>query len=93
MKFGQKRRKKYLFNDAGMPIEPFNLENDIKEGILTREGIFKMEREKKYEDDDLQDAWFDSIKDQQSKMMYDKSQQQVDSEASESEDDVGNESN
>jgi len=44
-KFGRKRRKKHLFNDAGVPIEPFNLENDIKEGYLTREGVFKMQRE------------------------------------------------
>lgn len=46
MKFGEKRKKKYLFNDAGIPIEPFNLENDIKEGYLTKEGIAKLERER-----------------------------------------------
>ena len=51
-KFGVKRRKKYLFNDGGIPIEPFNLENDIKEGYLTREGAFKMEREKRKDDEE-----------------------------------------
>ena len=79
-----------MFNDAGMPIEPFNLENDIKEGNLTREGVFKLNREKKYDDDDLKDAWFDSVKDSQAKMLYDKSQIQNDSDANESDDDEGN---
>ena len=64
-KFGMKRKKKYLFNDGGIPIEPFNLENDIKEGYLTREGVFKMEREKRQqekEEEEEQDAWYESIK-------------------------------
>lgn len=54
-----------MFNEVGIPIEPFNLENDIKGGVLSNEGIFKMEREKRQleqEDDDLKDAWFDSVK-------------------------------
>lgn len=55
-----------------MPIEPFNLENDIKEGLISNEGIMKLEREKKYDDDELKDAWFDSVKGQQDKMLYDK---------------------
>ena len=42
-----------MYNDLGMPIEPFNMENDIKNGMVTREGVIKLEREKKYEDDDL----------------------------------------
>ncbi len=46
-KFAVKRRKKHLFNDGGVPIEPFNIVNDIREGTLTREGVFKMEREKR----------------------------------------------
>ena len=61
-RFGVKRKKKHMFNDAGMAIEPFNLENDIKEGVLTREGVFKMEREKRYEEEELEDAWYESIK-------------------------------
>lgn len=51
-----------MFTDTGMPIEPFNLENDIKEGVLSREGIHKLEREKKYDDEDLNDPWYESIK-------------------------------
>ena len=62
-KFAVKRRKKHLFNEAGVPIEPFNLESDIKEGYLTREGVFKMEREKrKAESDEEEDAWYESVK-------------------------------
>ena len=33
-KFGVKRKKKYMFTDTGMPIEPFNLDNDIREGVI-----------------------------------------------------------
>ncbi len=63
-KFAVKRKKKHIFNESGVPIEPFNLQNDIKEGYLTREGVFKMEREKRQaESDEEHDAWFDSIKD------------------------------
>jgi hypothetical protein len=63
-----------MFNDAGVPIEPFNLENDIKNGYLTREGIFKMEREKRQaESDEEQDAWFETIREQQAKMQLEKS--------------------
>ncbi len=68
-------------------MEPFNLENDIKEGFLTREGIYKMEREKRQaESDEEEDAWFESIKDQQTKMQFEKSMKQQDSDVSESED-------
>ena len=78
-KFGEKRKKKYMFNEVGIPIEPFNLDNDIKEGLLTREGVFTLKREKKYEEDELKDAWFDSVKDQQAKMLFQKSQNQENS--------------
>ncbi len=73
-KYGVKRKKKYMFNEVGIPIEPFNLENDIKGGVLSNEGIFKMEREKRQleqEDDELKDAWFDSVKQIQDQMKYD----------------------
>ena len=46
-KFGVKRKKKYMFTEAGLPVEPFSLQNDIREGYLTREGVFRMERERK----------------------------------------------
>jgi hypothetical protein len=89
-KFAVKRKKKHMFNESGIPIEPFNLENDIKEGYLTREGVFKMEREKRQaESDEEQDAWYESIREQQSKMNFEKSQMQANSDASESEDEDG----
>ena len=74
-KFAVKRKKKHLFNDAGIPIEPFNIANDIREGTLTREGVFKMEREKrdKGEEESEEDAWYESIKDEQAKMLMKKS--------------------
>jgi len=74
-KFAVKRKKKHLFNDAGIPIEPFNIANDIREGTLTREGVFKMEREKrgKGEEESEEDAWYESIKDDQAKMLMKKS--------------------
>ena len=54
-------------------MEPFNLENDIKEGMLTKEGIYKMDKEKNYEEDELKDPWYDSVRDEQNKMIYEKS--------------------
>lgn len=74
-KFAVKRKKKHLFNDAGIPIEPFNIANDIREGTLTREGVFKMEREKrdKGEEESEEDAWYESIKDEQAKLLMKKS--------------------
>lgn len=64
-----------MFNDAGVPIEPFNLDNDIREGYLTREGVFKMNREmqKKDDEEEEEDAWYQSIKDDQMKMLMEKS--------------------
>jgi hypothetical protein len=74
-KFAVKRKKKHLFNDAGIPIEPFNIANDIREGTLTREGVYKMEREKKSkgEEESEEDAWYESIKEEQAKMLLKKS--------------------
>ena len=74
-KFAVKRKKKHLFNEAGIPIEPFNIANDIREGTLTREGVFKMEREKrdKREEESEEDAWYESIKEDQAKMLMKKS--------------------
>ena len=37
-KFGQKRKKKHMFTEFQgevIPIEPFHIRNDIKEGLLT----------------------------------------------------------
>ena len=64
-KFAIKRRKKYMFTDTGMPIEAFNLDSDIREGIISRDGVMKMPREKNQDSDDSDDPWFESIKDDQ----------------------------
>jgi len=61
-KFGVKRRKKYMFTETGLPIEPFSLDNDIKEGYLTRDGVFRMERERQDPDEEGEDAWYESIR-------------------------------
>ena len=52
-KFREKRKKKHLFNDAGVPIEPFGLNEELKEGLISNEGAVILAREKKYEEDDL----------------------------------------
>ena len=62
-KFAVKRKKKHLFNEAGIAIEPFNSQNDILEGKLTSEGVFKMNREKDRGGEvSEEDAWYESIK-------------------------------
>ena len=62
-KYGMKRKKKYLYNEAGVPFEPFNLENDIKDGIISNEGMMKISREnKEKESDESEDAWYETIK-------------------------------
>ena len=43
-KFGQKRKKKYLFTEMKgemVPIEPFNIKSDVREGLLTKEGLLR----------------------------------------------------
>ena len=33
-KHGYKRKKKHMFTDDGVEIEPFHLRNDIRDGLL-----------------------------------------------------------
>ena len=51
-----------------------------------------MNREKDKDEESEEDAWFESIKEQQAEMLLKQTQRQQDSEASESEDDLGDES-
>ncbi|CDW72658.1 UNKNOWN [Stylonychia lemnae] len=88
-KFAVKRKKKYMFTDTGMPIEPFNLDNDIREGVITRDGVMRMERDKNKDDQDSDDPWLESIKEDQDKMLYQQCQNQKDSDDSESEQEEG----
>ena len=40
-KHGYKRKKKHMFNDGGVEIEPFHIRNDIRDGLLTTDGFVK----------------------------------------------------
>ena len=40
-RFGQKRKKKHMFTETGVPIEPFHIRNDIRDGLLTEQGFLK----------------------------------------------------
>lgn len=57
-RFGQKRKKKHMFNEAGIPIEPFNIRDDVKSGLLTEDGFLKRSLQEKGGD---RDAWLESI--------------------------------
>ena len=65
-----------MFTDTGMPIEPFNIHTDIKEGLVNRDGTVKTDigKEKRKrrgdglgdseDEGDSEDAWYDSVKEQ-----------------------------
>ena len=62
-KHGYKRKKKHMFTDDGVEIEPFHLRNDIKEGLLTADGFIKTslrDFDRKKELEAVGDAWLDS---------------------------------
>jgi len=40
-KHGYKRKKKHIFTEDGVEIEPFHIRNDIRDGLLTQEGYLK----------------------------------------------------
>jgi hypothetical protein len=68
-KYAQKLNS--TFNDKGVKIEPFSITKEVRDGILTKDGVYKMKRERddsfdlandddQYEEDE--DPWFKSIK-------------------------------
>ena len=59
-RFGYKRKKKHMFNEAGVPIEPFNIRDDVKSGLLTEDGFLKRSLQDDRNRGD-RDAWLDSI--------------------------------
>lgn len=61
-KFGYKRKRKHLFNDEGIPIEPFNIRDDVRDGIITSDGALKWQKREI-------DPWLDSIEQQQKEML------------------------
>ncbi len=73
-KFGVKRRRKYLFNEEGIPIEPFNMAKDENGNML-------LDREKNYEDEE--DPWLLSIKQEQDERRKKECMQAADSDESE----------
>ena len=38
LKFGYKRKKKHQFNEDGVPMEPFNINSEVRSGLLSKEG-------------------------------------------------------
>ena len=64
-KHGYKRKKKHMFTESGVEVEPFHLRNDIRDGLLTHEGYIKtnlrdFDRKQAREAFDASDAWLDS---------------------------------
>lgn len=78
-KFGQKRKRKHMFNEEGVPIEPFNIRDDVAQGIITQEGALKRQRRE-------EDPWLQSIQDQQEQMLRKDQEKQQDSDLSEESD-------
>ena len=46
-----------MFTETGIPIEPFNIQNDVKSGLLTEDGFLKRSLQEQRE----KDPWLDSI--------------------------------
>ncbi len=64
-KHGYKRKKKHMFTDDGVEIEPFHLRNDIRDGLLTSDGFVKtslrdFDRKQEMQSMGASDAWLDS---------------------------------
>ena len=52
LKFGYKRKKKHQFNEKGVPIEPFNINDEVKSGLLSKEGYIQRSLQKEDSDED-----------------------------------------
>ena len=81
-KFRVKRKKKHLFNDAGIKIEPFRMSDRAVE----KHGDMLILNENVRDSDEEDDPWYESIRQQQEDMLKQKAREQVDSEESESSD-------
>jgi hypothetical protein len=88
-KFRVKRKKKYMFNDAGIKIEPFKMDDEMVE----RHGEMIIMKERAVDSDNESDPWLESIKEQQDQLLREKAKKQVDSDESESSDDEGKSDN
>ena len=58
-KFGYKRKKKHTYTEEGIPIEPFNIREDVASGLLSKEGYLQNSL-RDHENKD-RDAWLDTI--------------------------------
>lgn len=64
-------RKLQANNEDGVKIEPFSLKDEIRGGIMTKDGVYRLKRERDgsidlQEDDEgyeNDDPWLNSIKD------------------------------
>ena len=74
-----------------VPIEPFNIKSDIREGLLTEEGYLKKSLQRHDNQEQVRDPWLDSIREDQDNMLKKEQQKQLDSDRSESEDDGAHE--
>lgn len=81
-KFRVKRKKKHLFNDAGIKIEPFSMYKDADGNKILEEDGTVLARKN---DDEEDDPWYESVREQQEKMLKQQAKDQIDSEESESE--------
>ena len=62
-KHGYKRKKKHMFTDDGVEIEPFHIRNDIRDGLLTSDGFIRTslrDFDRKQQNEEFNDAWLES---------------------------------
>jgi hypothetical protein len=67
--------KKYLFNDAGIKIEPFHMDSRVVEN----HGGVTLMHEGRKDSDEEDDPWYESIKQQQEEMLKENARKQIDS--------------
>jgi len=87
-KFRVKRKKKYLFNEEGVKIEPFKMDSSTVEN---HGGVLLMHEARRGSDDE-DDPWYESIRTQQEELLKEEAKKQKDSdeeyESSEDEDKI-----
>lgn len=76
-KYGQKRKKKHMYNEEGVKFEPFNIRQDVEDGLITQDGVVKKLQMQE------EDPWLQSINAQQEQMLKEE-QAKANSDASES---------
>ena len=77
-KHGKKRKKKHLFNEDGVRIEAFNMQDDIRNRVINDAGAYNENWEKQQE----KDPWLESIKEHERELEKKKAREALDSEES-----------